>query len=70
MGGLERGDGRRHRHLFPTQTTGGLASLVDFFWRTPIFFSFSPNAEPGPSLRKMEKQNNQETEKICRINGI
>ena len=31
--------------------------------RSPIFFSFSPNAEPGPSLRKMEKQNNQETEK-------
>ena len=32
-----------------------LASLADifffFFLPTPIFFSFSPNAEPGPRLR-------------------
>ena len=31
--------------------------------RSPVFFSFSPNAEPGPRLQEMEKHNNKETEK-------
>ena len=36
------------------RTTTWLASLADFFFfflPTPIFFSFSPNVEPGPRLR-------------------
>ena len=32
--------------------------------------TLSPNVEPGPRLRKMEKQNNKETEKKCRINSV
>ena len=56
MGGPGRGDGRRHSHPFPTQTTAGLASLADFF-------SSSHNADPGPRLQEMEKHNNKETEK-------
>ena len=31
--------------------------------RSPIFFSSSPNAEPGPRLQELEKHNNKETEK-------
>ena len=54
MGELGKGDGRRHRHLFPPQTTAGLTSLADFFSRQGLFFSFSPNVEPGPRLQKME----------------
>ena len=36
------------------RTSDWLASLADFFFfflLTPIFFSFSPNAEPGLRLR-------------------
>ena len=40
MGELGRGDGRRHRHLFPPQTTAGLASLADFFSRHQFFSRF------------------------------
>ena len=32
--------------------------------------TLSPNVEPGPRLRKMEKQNNKETEKKCRKNSV
>ena len=36
----------------PPQTTSRLASLANFFVRpSRFFFSFSPNAEPGPRLR-------------------
>ena len=34
------------------RTSAWFASLADFFFMlTPIFFSFSPNAEPGLRLR-------------------
>ena len=38
--------------LSPPQATSRLALLANFFFSpTPIFFSFSPNAEPGSRLR-------------------
>ena len=58
MGELGRGEGRRHRHLFPPQTMAGLASLADFFSRHRFFFSFSPNVEPGPRLQKWKQDYN------------
>ena len=46
------------RKIVVGRTTAWLASLTEFFLLllffflpTPIFFSFSPNAEPGPRLR-------------------
>ena len=70
MGGMKRGDGRRHRHPFPTQITAGLASLANVFRVQRFFFPFPPNAEPDPRLQKMKKHNSKETEKKCRINSV
>ena len=43
------------RKIVVGRTTAWLASLTEFFFffflPTPIFFSFSPNAEPGSRLR-------------------
>ena len=38
--------------------------------RSPVFFSFSPNAEPGPRLQEMEKHNNKETEKKNAVSTV
>ena len=50
--------------------TGGATATLSLPRLPPIFFSSSLNAEPGPRLQKMEKQNNKETEKKCRINSV
>ena len=45
------GEGERAALPFPILKIP-LANFF-FFWRTPVFFSFSPNAEPVPRLMKI-----------------